>query len=330
MDKENPKVKILIAYHRQSELLKSEVYTPIHVGRDIAMRRSKDGLISKENFQWLTDNMIGDNTGDNISYKNLKYNELTALYWAWKNYEELGDPDYIGLMHYRRHFIFNTEKPNPSFRMMTAAGLYPFVNMTPDYLEFIEEKYIPNYFPENDCLVIDSLDVKRIGRKNCRAQFASFAKQDVKNFDICCDTVKSLYPDFSDAIDKLYTNSKLYVCNMFVMKKELFFEYCSFIFTVLEKLENTLEINEDDPVASRTLGFLGEFLLTVFVLNLQSRPGVNVAESGASIVLSPDSAIIKKYWIYRILRYVTWGVSRYRYQCKCRVAENYFKQTLVM
>lgn len=51
--------------------------------------------------------MIGDDTGENISNKNDYYNEMTAVYWAWKNYEELGNPDYIGLMHYRRHFIFD-------------------------------------------------------------------------------------------------------------------------------------------------------------------------------------------------------------------------------
>ena len=36
--------------------------------------------------------------------KNRNINELTALYWAWKNYDKLGNPDYIGLMHYRRQF----------------------------------------------------------------------------------------------------------------------------------------------------------------------------------------------------------------------------------
>ena len=58
--------------------------------------------MSEKDYQWMLDNMIGDDTGDNISELNRNFNELTAIYWAWKNYDKLGNPDYIGLAHYRR------------------------------------------------------------------------------------------------------------------------------------------------------------------------------------------------------------------------------------
>lgn len=73
------------------------------------MQASKDGEISKEDFEWMCGNMIGDDTGDNISHLNRYFCELTGIYWAWKNYDKLGNPDYIGFMHYRRHFIFNED-----------------------------------------------------------------------------------------------------------------------------------------------------------------------------------------------------------------------------
>ena len=39
--------------------------------------------------------MIGYNTGYNISDKNREYCKLTGIYWAWKNYDKLENPDYI-------------------------------------------------------------------------------------------------------------------------------------------------------------------------------------------------------------------------------------------
>ena len=103
MEKKGIKVKLLVCYHKPDVLLKDDVLTPIHVGRALARKRMK---ADDPRLKWLLENTIGDDTGDNISEKNDSYNELTALYWAWKNYGELGDPDYIGLMHYRRHLYF--------------------------------------------------------------------------------------------------------------------------------------------------------------------------------------------------------------------------------
>ena len=66
---------------------KNILFLPIQVGRAIS---SVDLGIQ------------GDDTGDNISWKNRNYCELTALYWAWKNLKEV---DIIGLCHYRRYFL---------------------------------------------------------------------------------------------------------------------------------------------------------------------------------------------------------------------------------
>lgn len=43
---------------------------------------------------------ISDDTGENISVLNPYYNELTGLYWVWKN----TDFDFSGICHYRRRF----------------------------------------------------------------------------------------------------------------------------------------------------------------------------------------------------------------------------------
>lgn len=43
---------------------------------------------------------IGDDTGENISAWNPYYNELTGLYWVWKN----AGHEFSGICHYRRRF----------------------------------------------------------------------------------------------------------------------------------------------------------------------------------------------------------------------------------
>lgn len=80
------KIKILVAQHKEANVFKNDVYTPIHVGK----------AISKVDL-----GILGDDTGDNISKLNPFYSELTAQYWGWKN---LNNVEYIGLNHYKRYF----------------------------------------------------------------------------------------------------------------------------------------------------------------------------------------------------------------------------------
>lgn len=59
-----------------------------------------------------TDHITGclrDDVGENISAENPQYSELTGYYWIWKNvvpeyYANIGEK-YIGIEHYRRHFL---------------------------------------------------------------------------------------------------------------------------------------------------------------------------------------------------------------------------------
>ena len=70
--------KILVVYHKKTPLYKSDVLVPIHAGRVIAKEKSKDGIISNKDLDWMISNMIGDDTGDNISKENRFLNEIST------------------------------------------------------------------------------------------------------------------------------------------------------------------------------------------------------------------------------------------------------------
>lgn len=88
------KIKILVATHKKFPMPKdNDLYLPILVG-------------AKKNYT-VGINYQRDDIGENISSKNPNYNELTAIYWAWKN---LNAVDAIGLVHYRRLLSTNSNK----------------------------------------------------------------------------------------------------------------------------------------------------------------------------------------------------------------------------
>ena len=65
--------------HKKIEAISDQMYIPLQVGSE-----------GKEDYGY-----IRDNTGDNISAKNLNYCELTGIYWLWKNME----CEVIGVCH---------------------------------------------------------------------------------------------------------------------------------------------------------------------------------------------------------------------------------------
>jgi hypothetical protein len=80
---------------------------PIHGGRAISKLPTKDGEVKDLECDWLHNNMIGDDTGKNISIHNRELGDLTATYWAHHNYEKLGNPEYYGCFYYRKLFRYD-------------------------------------------------------------------------------------------------------------------------------------------------------------------------------------------------------------------------------
>ncbi|WP_265611387.1 DUF4422 domain-containing protein [Campylobacter jejuni] len=267
----NPSIKILVGYHKPATLIKNDILTPIHLGRALVTEASKDGEMSKGDFEWMCENMIGDDTGDNISYLNRYLNELTGIYWAWKNYDKLGNPDYIGYEHYRRHFIFKENIILPPIDGLENYFHY-FDNINQSYLEIIDLNNFNN---------IELFDL--IVPEPYLLEKNKFKTTTIENdFSIYCESVDILYDlekimQNSDAYREIselfFTKNFYYFCNMFIMKKELFFSYCEFlfkiIFALLDKYKDKLS-TFSNPNQTRALAFIAEHITTFYILKQEA------------------------------------------------------------
>lgn len=244
---EKPNIKIFISYHKDSEIIESDILTPIHVGA-----ASNKVILD----------MLRDDTGDNISYKNDKYCELTAQYWAWKNY----DADYYGFMHYRRQFVFKGVK-------------HEYDDGRPLIFECLDEEYktmiglddeiIREVISDNDVILPVVTDTSTWGALSNEIQFSCLNNLHAKDFANICDLVCELYPDYTESVNKFRKSNQAYWYNMFIMKKEIFYDYCAWLFTILEHSEKLIDFSEYDQQERRVLAFMAERLQSIYLLKLK-------------------------------------------------------------
>lgn len=249
-------IKILTAYHRKSELITTDIIKPIQVGTDI------NGVICPQHLH--------DNTGDNISGKNGMYCELTAQYWAWKNL----DADYYGFMHYRRYFAFDcaellkNELDDVLLPHLTPSALKT-LHLTDDELE----KTVAAY----DVITAEPYDVKKTGFSTVYKQYK--ANHKIKDLDLVLDIISEKHPEFRPSADKYLSSRMLCHANMYIMKKQLFFDYCEWLFDILAEYERRGEYKDYSLYQYRVCGFLAERLWGVYLTWLKENKNLRVLEA---------------------------------------------------
>lgn len=257
----NTNIKILVCYHTPSILFKDSILTPIHGGRALSQKKKASGIFSDDEIKWLYENTIGDDTGDNISSKNKTYNELTCIYWAWKNQNQLQYPDYIGLVHYRRHLILNESLHPKNNRWTvdfpnTGDSVESYLNKIGYSKNSIEQ--LVKIYP----CIIASKDTKfSVYNQYKHAQKSDF--HHIEDLDLCIDLIKKLTPEYYKACKNYLSGNKQYFANTFILRKDLFNEYCSFIFTILKEFENKCSKKLRSSYEKRF--FVSERLTGIFV-----------------------------------------------------------------
>lgn len=196
----------------------------------------------------LNSNIQSDNTGDNISEKNPRYGELTAVYWAWKN---LKNVDIIGMSHYRRF-------------LMTRSSGFVKTHYDITWENFLDLNYNPKVF-ETDLKKYDFVVSKKwhFEGKTIESQYLEHHPFP-EDLQLLRSILLDLHLEAVPFYDEYLKGSDTYTCCLFVTSWEQFDKLCSWMFPVLFELEKRLDFSKYNVYQQRMIAFLYERLLNVY------------------------------------------------------------------
>ncbi|EXE25489.1 MULTISPECIES: DUF4422 domain-containing protein [Acinetobacter calcoaceticus/baumannii complex] len=189
----------------------------------------------------LTDldlNIQGDDTGENISNLNKSFCELTALYWMWKN----SDADIIGLAHYRRYFTKNK-------KIISNDEIVNILNQGYDVI--VSKPVI--------------LRKRKVFLQNVKTHFASNHYE--KDWDIIKTIILENEPRYFLAFEEVEKKYRISLYNMFVCRKDILDQYCSWLFKILFLYKDSVDIGNYDAYQYRLIGFVAERLFNVYMVH---------------------------------------------------------------
>ena len=76
-----------------------------------------------------------------------------------------------------------------------------------------------------------------------------------------------MHPDYKTDADAFLHGHRSCFCNMFIMRKDIFQDYCAWLFPILQKFEETTDMSLYSKEALRTPGHLSERLLNIYLMH---------------------------------------------------------------
>lgn len=192
--------------------------------------------------------MLGDDSGVNISDRNSYWSEITGLYWAWLNIEKT---DYVGLCSYRRFFNYNFHAISPVSIVKSNSCQALVEKASLDFDPNILNHYdiitpIPYIYPRSIC--------------------DTWAKNfNIKDLVVLSQVIGHVSPCYYDAYLKYIGGNKILGHNMFVMKWDGFQDFCKWVFSILFNVEKKVDPTHYPRDRRRVFGYMHEILLGVYI-----------------------------------------------------------------
>lgn len=237
----NSMICIGVVAHKPYEMPADSAYLPIWVGRD----------------EGLPIGFYSHNNGDGIAELNETYCELTGLYWVWKNVKA----DFKGLAHYRRIL---SRRPSKDIHQVlnTADYLCAFANA--DVLLPPKKTYPFATIASHYC--------------NSKKGYEKIHQADLDSFLLALQRV---HPSYKGNAQVILNSSKAHLLNIFCMKNELFDDYCTWLFPLMEDFTS---LRSDRIDQRRFVGAISEFAVDIWLSQNRVRiQEFNLYEPEASV-----------------------------------------------
>lgn len=210
----------------------------------------------------------------------LMLSEGAQLLWIREHYAELGDPDYVGLCHYRRFFasgpnalLFDFDKSKISEILTPAQQLDLFNNQHFDGISV--GPYVESFLSEK--LTDKKIAINQIKFSSISEYFHTQFKYQGLNMtlDEVSDAVNILYeccPDWlKHHLLKAMSSCLIRFANMFTLRRDLFFILADTIKASVDRLVQKLGDERCKALHCRELGYVVErytsLMLDAFALS---------------------------------------------------------------
>ena len=242
-----PTAHIYVCHHKPGSSFSDDTFLPIQVGAaaskyDLGLQR--------------------DDAGDNISLRNPTFCELTAIYWAWKNDR---DAEWVGLMHYRRFLDFTLAEHE-----LDAHGHVNFDELDDTTRESLgltgtAIRQLLTSRPGLKAVLPREWSVDAAGSRSLRHHYVTAPHHFESDLELLRQVVAERHPDDLESFDKVLAGRSGYFTNIFVLRRDLFDQYCEWLFDILFEVEKRLDMTNYSTAARRVFGYMSERLFNVFV-----------------------------------------------------------------
>lgn len=242
---EGQPIRIFVSTHKDVELFESDILQPVQVGS--ARASAPIGFA------------LRDCDGENISELNPMYCELTTQYWAWKNV----DAEYYGFCHYRRYFDFNERRHEEND---FGEIMFDRIGSKAQREFCLDDKSIAEAVRGYDVITTEFKDLREFpGEFNTPWEHYNDAPQlHIEDLELVMRILGEMHPDYIEDADNFLLGNKSCFCNMFIMRKEIFQDYCAWLFPILQRFTEEADMSLYSREARRTPGHLAERLLNIY------------------------------------------------------------------